>query len=375
MALSRSRRAKSTLSKRVSQRRLLLERLEERVVLTAQSISPLLPGVPGVYEPSVPKPAPSLEPLVTTQQVGQPYLSAMGPAYVMPDNGSLTIPAGAVTGAVGLPEGDAPKTAEVVPGQWITRFDGLDGPADRQVAALRDQLTKSGLTGIEVTQPLGLPGMVQLKTSPDVSSEQLSASLSTLAGFRYLSHDYKIWGSSLYPNDPLFGEQYALENTGQYNPGDGTYGVPDADIDAPEAWDLTTGSSTVVVGVVDSGIDFTHPDLVNTIWTNPNEVPDNGLDDDSNGYIDDVHGWDFWGQGYDWTTDDDDNYPGDENGHGTHVSGTIGAEGDNALGVAGVAWDVAIMPLRFLGPGNYGWLSDAVRAINYATMMRNNGVN
>ena len=158
-------------------------------------------------------------------------------------------------------------------------------------------------------------------------------------------------------------KNYGLNNTGQSILG--TPGLPGADINAPEAWAVTTGSSNVVVGVIDSGIDFSHPDLVNNIWTNPND-PVDGVDNDGNGFVDDTHGWDFWS----W-----DNDPSDENGHGTHVSGTIGAEGNNALGVAGVNWDVSIMPIRWIGPWNWGYLSSAVSAINYATMMRQNGVN
>ncbi len=128
-----------------------------------------------------------------------------------------------------------------------------------------------------------------------------------------------------------------------------------------------------MVGVIDSGIDFSHPDLVNNIWTNPNEIADNGIDDDNNGFVDDIHGWDFWSY-YDDPSEFDNN-PSDENGHGTHVSGIIGAEGNNALGISGVNWQVSIMPIRFLGPGNWGYLSAAVAAINYATMMRLDGVN
>ncbi|WP_442919568.1 S8 family serine peptidase [Methanoculleus sp.] len=165
-------------------------------------------------------------------------------------------------------------------------------------------------------------------------------------------------GGGRTPNDPQFSNLWGLYNTGQTI--NGKTGTADADIDAPEAWPITTGSRNVIVAVIDSGVMYTHPDLAANIWTNPGEVPDNGVDDDDNGYIDDVYGWDFY---------DDDNNPGDLNGHGTHCAGTIAAVGNNSLGVAGVMWDAKIMPLRFLGPDGKGDTEDAIRAIKYATMM------
>jgi len=137
---------------------------------------------------------------------------------------------------------------------------------------------------------------------------------------------------------------------------DGTYGSVDADTDAREAWNTTTGSSSIIVAVLDTGVDRSHPDLSGNMWVNHGEIAGNGVDDDGNGYVDDRNGWDF----YSW-----DANPSDAEGHGTHVAGTIGAEGNNGSGVVGVNWDVTIMPLRFLGPGG-GALSDAVTGIEYA---------
>jgi subtilisin family serine protease len=134
------------------------------------------------------------------------------------------------------------------------------------------------------------------------------------------------------PNDPDFSEQWALDNTGQ------TGGTPDCDIDAPEAWDIETGNGDVVIAIIDSGIDYTHPELVDKIWTNEDEIPDNGIDDDSNGYIDDYHGYDF-------KNDDVDTL--DEHGHGTVIAGVIGAETNNDIGIAGICWDCQIMPLKY----------------------------
>ena len=154
------------------------------------------------------------------------------------------------------------------------------------------------------------------------------------------------------PNDPDYPLLWGLNNTGQ------TGGKPDADIDAPEAWNIQTGNH-IVVGVIDSGVDYNHPDLAGNMWTNLGEIAGDGIDNDSNGYIDDVRGWDF---AY------NDNDPMDVDGHGTHVAGTIAATGNNSVGVIGVAWNKAkIMPLRFLDDSGSGATSNAILAIDYAT--------
>ena len=130
-------------------------------------------------------------------------------------------------------------------------------------------------------------------------------------------------------------------------------------IDAQDAWGISTGSKSVVVAVIDTGVDYTHPDLAANIWTNPNAGED--------GFVGDVHGYNFVANTGDCM---------DDNGHGTHVSGTIAAVGNNGLGVAGVNWSTSIMALKFLNSQGQGYLSDAVRAINYATMERTTyGVN
>ena len=136
-----------------------------------------------------------------------------------------------------------------------------------------------------------------------------------------------------------------------------TGGTPGADINATSAWDLSTGSNQVIVAVVDTGALYTHTDLSANIWTNPGEIPGNGIDDDHNGYTDDVHGWNFI---------TNTSSPLDDNGHGTHVSGTIGAVGNNSIGVTGVNWQVKIMALKFLDATETGSTSNAISAILYA---------
>jgi serine protease len=175
----------------------------------------------------------------------------------------------------------------------------------------------------------------------------------------YAERNYVVHTSAT-PNDPRFPELYGLDNTGQ------TGGTADADIDAVEAWDNSVGSSDIVVGVVDTGVDYTHEDLAANMWVNPAEIPGNGVDDDGNGVIDDVHGFNaITGSGD----------PMDDNDHGSHCSGTIGAAGNNGIGVAGVNWEVQIMALKFLNAGGSGTLEDAISAIDYAVAQRNAGVN
>ena len=165
--------------------------------------------------------------------------------------------------------------------------------------------------------------------------------------------DYKLKAIAV-PDDPSFNLLYGMHNTGQSG------GTPDADIDAPEAWDRHTGNGSVLIGIIDTGIDYLHPDLADNMWTNPGEVPGNGLDDDGNGFVDDYYGWDF---AY------DDNDPMDGHYHGTHCAGTVAGVGNNGTGVAGVMWDAKLVAIKFLDDGGGGATSDAVDCVNYAAAM------
>ena len=175
----------------------------------------------------------------------------------------------------------------------------------------------------------------------------------------YIEPNYIVKTQAI-PDDVNFSQLWGMNNTGQ------TGGTADVDIDAPQAWDLTTGSNSIVVGVVDTGINFSHPDLVDNMWVNPGEIPNNSIDDDNNGVVDDVHGFNAINRS---------GNPNDENGHGSHCSGTIAGRGNNGIGVAGVNWQVKLMGLKFLDASGYGAISDAITAIEYAVNMKNRGVN
>jgi len=180
----------------------------------------------------------------------------------------------------------------------------------------------------------------------------------TLAGLNnnpYVEHAEpdKIIRLARTPSDTRFDNQWALHNTGQNG------GVPDADIDAPEAWNIATGNGSVIIAVLDSGVDYNHEDLKANMWTNPNEIPGNGLDDDGNGFIDDYYGI---------NAVDNNGDPMDvvNDPHGTHVAGILGAVGNNGKGVAGVCWNCRIMALKFIGDDGTGSLSHELKCIDYA---------
>ena len=187
-----------------------------------------------------------------------------------------------------------------------------------------------------------------LTFSSQAELEQAKAELD-LTGIQH-EPDYRL-SINLTPNDPRYSEQWGLHNTGQ----DGI--TPDADIDAPEAWDITTGSSEIIVAVTDTGIDYNHPDLKANMWINTEETPKNKMDDDGNDYVDDIHGANF-------ITGSGD--PLDDRGHGTHVAGIIGAVGNNAEGVVGVNHQVRLMALKICDSEGECWVSDAAKAIKYA---------
>jgi subtilisin family serine protease len=182
----------------------------------------------------------------------------------------------------------------------------------------------------------------------------------------YAEPDYFVYAMDTVPNDPLFSQMWGLSNGCSFcDPGQQT-----PNIDATKAWDMTTGSDDVVAVVLDTGVQLQHEDLSANAWVNPREIAGNGVDDDGNGFVDDVNGWNFYDGNNSTYVDAGQDF------HGTHVAGSIGAVGNNGIGVTGVAWHVKIMSLKFLGgPLGKGSTSNAVKGIYYAIDMRNRGVN
>ncbi|MDQ3041861.1 MAG: S8 family serine peptidase [Acidobacteriota bacterium] len=220
-------------------------------------------------------------------------------------------------------------------------------------------------------------GLIAIDDLDNASAETVAAQYAQMSGLvKYAEPNYEIKldeptefstsdallresdATPVMPNDPKFSEQWALNNSGQNG------GKANADVAALKAWLKTQGSSDVVVAVLDSGVDYKHTDLAANMWFRPDSVPQ--YRDDELGTFNDAYGF---------NAADNLSDPMDENGHGTHCSGIIGAEGDNDEGIAGINWKVKIMPLKFMGRGGFGTTKDAIEAINYAIDRKRNGVN
>ena len=244
---------------------------------------------------------------------------------------------------------DVPYTSDELIVRFAPKSDRIQLNSQEKLAAI------SSLTGASIKREFKIvPGLSVVKLPAGLTVEKAVQKLSKASGILYAHPNYQVQAFSTFPNDPRFNELWGMHNTGQ------TGGTPGADIKAPEAWDIGTGSSDIVVAVIDTGVDYTHPDLAANMWHNPGEIPGNGIDDDHNGFVDDVYGYDFV---------NNDGDPMDDHYHGTHCAGTIGGIGNNGIGVAGMCWNVKIMALKFLNSGGSGTTEDAIRAVEYSVLM------
>ena len=209
-----------------------------------------------------------------------------------------------------------------------------------------------------------ITGLMMLKLDPDVDVQTALESYRNNPNVVYAEHDQIVGISST--NDTSFNELWGLHNTGQNV--NGTVGTADADMNVVEAWANTgvTGSNSVVIAVIDSGVQYNHPDLINNMWVNPGEIAGNGVDDDGNGYIDDVYGINA-------ITNSGD--PMDDNNHGTHVAGTIAAVGQNSAGITGVSQQAKILACKFLSASGSGSSSDSLKCLDYIYDLKMSGVN
>jgi subtilisin family serine protease len=232
---------------------------------------------------------------------------------------------------------------------------------------------KSGIistSSLRLHRAVGASVMKRFNIMPDLEHVKLPKGLSVKdAILQYMSDPNVEYAEPNYmmhivqiPNDQYFSQQWALLNTGQF-----ANSTPNADISAPKAWDISTGSRDIIIAVIDSGIDYSHPDFVSNMWTNSGETNCfDGIDNDGDGYIDDCKGWNFFSN---------TNDPVDDNEHGTHVAGIIGAVGNNSIGITGVMWNVKLMPLKIFGADGTSDTAKEIAAIDYAISLKNRGEN
>jgi thermitase len=246
------------------------------------------------------------------------------------------------------------RRTDFVPDEIIVKFrDGVD--------EFTKDLARFRVSGSRKKLFRYVPGLEVIKLRRGVSVEEAINLYRQDPDVVYAEPNY-ILRTTLTPNDPRFtsGEMWGLNNFGQSG------GTPDADIDAPEAWTKTTGASTIIIATIDSGIDYNHPELTANMFRNEADCNNNGIDDDDNGYIDDCYGID---------THNNDSNPMDDNNHGTHVAGTIGAKGNNGTGVTGINWNIKMMACKFVDSSGAGTTESAIDCLEYVKTMRDRGFN
>lgn len=243
-------------------------------------------------------------------------------------------------------------TAKYVPNRILVKFRSGTVTAARQ--------TVHSLMGTRILKQFGLIRNLEAVGLPDGLSVRDAVRIyRQRPEVEYAEPDYIVHALAT-PNDLMFPQMWNLLNTGQSG------GSAGADIKASSAWNLTTGSHSVIVAILDSGIDYNHADLTANLFRNTADCNNNGVDDDGNGFVDDCYGISPARSNSD---------PLDDNGHGTHVAGIIGAAGNNGLGVVGVIWNVQLMACKFLDVNGFGDTEGAVTCLDYVQAMKNRGYN
>lgn len=245
----------------------------------------------------------------------------------------------------------AKTTNDFVPGEYVVRL--------KPNMVMTNNLSMASMLGSYVKTTIPSLNIVVVKRPVFETIDSAVKTLGANSFVEIVEPNY-IYHMNKESNDPDFSKLWGLKNVGQKDP-KGQVGVAGVDIDAVKAWDITTGSDKMIVAVIDTGIDYNHPDLKENLWTNEAEANGQaGVDDDGNGVVDDIHG-------YNAITGKGDSQ--DDQGHGSHCAGTIGGRGDNGVGVVGVNWNVKLMGVKFLDANGSGTLDNALKAIDYATKM------
>ena len=247
------------------------------------------------------------------------------------------------------------QTPESVPGEYVVKFK------DNAVAA-RSLNTLTASVGSYVKDVIPNLNTIVIKRPVFETQSNVLITLRQNPSVEFIEPNY-IYRASKVPNDVMFGQLWGMLNVGQQD-SSRKEGVAGVDIGAEKAWDITTGSKDVIVAVIDTGVNYKHPDLADNMWTNEAELNgQTGVDDDGNGIVDDIYGANFV------NADKPTGNPLDDNGHGSHCAGTIAGVGDNGMGVVGVAWQARVMGVKFLSGSGSGSLDGALNGIDYAVSM------